>query len=413
MSGIGMLYVMIILPMLLPNRSSISSQIIGKEEERKFIAQIDVTYDSEIIGAKLKHNKLDFFTEEVRVMMLQRGEHAFFYPFDGEITIEAHDILVIVATKSILTEIIRNKPHLILENSYFSEQNQPDNTANKQTILAEVVVAPASRMIGQTLEQLSFRYFSGTIVLGIQRRAQVIRQQLSQIKLQAGDVMLILGSRDTLKNIEAQKDLLLLNPITEDIPNRNLITRVNVIAALTITLAITEILPILVSAIFGVTLLIITKSISVQQAIRALDLRVFLVISAAYMMSLAIEKTGGVQFIVSKILSITSGMSPVGIMSALFLIIVFFNELMSNNATGLMFTPIVLEIGEKLDADPKLFIWGLIIAGSCCFATPIGYQTNLLVMAPGRYKFFDYIKAGLPLSLLMWISYTSFAYIYF
>jgi hypothetical protein len=128
------LYVMIILPMLLPNRSSISSQIIGREEERKFIAQIDIAYDSEIIGAKLKYNKLDFFTEEVRVMMLQRGEHAFFYPFDGEITIKTGDILVIIATKSVLMEIIKNKPQLILENSYVTEQNQSDNIANEQSI---------------------------------------------------------------------------------------------------------------------------------------------------------------------------------------------------------------------------------------------------------------------------------------
>jgi di/tricarboxylate transporter len=346
-------------------------------------------------------------------MMLQRGEHAFFYPFDGEITIKTGDILVIIATKSVLMEIIKNKPQLILENSYVTEQNQSDNIANEQSILAEVVVAPASRMIGQTLEQLSFRYFSSTIVLGIQRRDHVIKQQLWQIKLQAGDVMLILGNREALKNIEAQKELLLLSPTIEEIPNRNLITRVNMIAILTITLAITGTVPILVSAIFGVTLLIITKSISVQQAVRALDMQVFLVISAAYMMSLVIEKTGGVQFIVSKILSITSGMTPVGVMSVLFLIIVFFNELISNNATGLIFTPIVLEIGGRLNSDPRLFIWGLIIAGSCCFATPIGYQTNLLVMAPGRYRFFDYIKAGLPLSLLIWISYTGFAYIYF
>ncbi|MBQ4874535.1 MAG: anion permease [Rickettsiaceae bacterium H1] len=149
------------------------------------------------------------------------------------------------------------------------------------------------------------------------------------------------------------------------------------------------------------------------QAKSSFDIKIFLIITSTYMLSTALQECRGLFYVIHFINILSEDLSPLMIMSIIFITITILNELISNNAVGLIFTPIVTEVASTTNADPRLFIWGLFFASNCAFATPIAYQTNLLVMGPGNYKFTDYYKVGIPLTVLIYLTYTVFAYFHF
>ena len=164
---------------------------------------------------------------------------------------------------------------------------------------------------------------------------------------------------------------------------------------------------------FTKTLLIFLKCINVRQAGRAIDRNISLMIVASIAMGTAMQATGGAALLAQNFLKITHGLSSIGIIAFFFLFIVFMTNILSNAATAVLFTPIAANLALNLGFDPKVLIYGVIFACNCCFITPIGYQTNLLVMSPGKYKFIDFVKSGMPLGLLMCLTYTLLIQYYF
>jgi di/tricarboxylate transporter len=174
----------------------------------------------------------------------------------------------------------------------------------------------------------------------------------------------------------------------------------------TILAAATGILPIEIAALTGAIAMIAAGCLNVRQAIRALDMRIFLLIGAAFAMGLALENTGGAAYVAMQTVKTFAPFGDQILIAAIFLIIAIMTNLISNSATALLFAPIVLSISEQADINPMIMVLTVIFAANCCFATPIAYQTNLLVMGPGRYKFVDFAKFGLPLILLIWVSFS-------
>ncbi|MEM1201443.1 MAG: SLC13 family permease, partial [Pseudomonadota bacterium] len=174
-------------------------------------------------------------------------------------------------------------------------------------------------------------------------------------------------------------------------------------------LAATGLMPIVIAALAGAAAMIPAGCLNMRQAARAVDRRIFLLIGAAIAMALALEKTGTGQMIAHAVITTVGGGHPALVLSALFLLIAVMTNFLSNNATALLFTPIAASTALELGVDAKPFIFAVIFAANCSFATPMGYQTNLLVMGPGRYKYLDYTRTGAPLIVLLWICYSIFA----
>jgi di/tricarboxylate transporter len=153
--------------------------------------------------------------------------------------------------------------------------------------------------------------------------------------------------------------------------------------------------------------------LNVRQASRGFDLRIFLVIAAALAMANALSATGGAGYISDGFLALFDGAPAAVILSAFFLLCAIVTNVLSNNATAVLFTPLAVSLAASLEVDPMAFILAVIFAANCSFATPIAYQTNLLVMAPGNFKFADFMRAGIPLIILLWLTYSFFAPWYF
>ncbi|MEM7617238.1 MAG: SLC13 family permease [Pseudomonadota bacterium] len=413
LSSVAIIYILFIAPRLLSDRTSMSGQFAsGTSDTRQFIAQVNVDYTSDLIGQNIEQGNFPNY-DNINLKMLQRGEHAYLPPFESNMSIRAGDIIVISATKKELTKFISEKPYNIANHIAATLDNAEDITEGIENMnLAEIIVAPASRMIGRTLEQIAFHHTNDCVVLGIQRQSRIIRARVTEIRLAAGDVLLIIGKRENILSLHSNSDIMLMEWSTEEIHSNFSGVKAGGVFFAVAGLAAFDVLPITISAFAGVAAIILLKCINLRQAARAVDFNIILMISASLALGTAMQYTGAAYYLAHELILLLDGMTPVMIMSMLFLLMMFITNILSNNASAVLFTPIAVSVAAELQIDPTMFIYAVIFACNCSFITPIGYQTNLLVMAPGNYKFSDFIKAGLPLGLLMWASYTLFCILY-
>ena len=270
-------------------------------------------------------------------------------------------------------------------------------------------MAPGSRVIGRRVEEIGLRAETGCVVLGLQRRSRMIRSRISEIRLEAGDVLLILGSRDNVRKLRHSRDLLLLEWSATELPDVKYANRARFIFLATVIAAASGIVPIVIAAMAGAAAMIPAGCLNIRQAARAINRSIYMLIGAALAMAAALEATNGAMYIAHSMVAALSGASAGVILSALFLLIAVMTNFLSNNATALLFTPIALSTALELGVDPAAFIHAVIFAANCSFATPMAYQTNLLVMGPGHYRFSDFVRTGTPLIFIIWLAYSLFA----
>ncbi|MDF2366506.1 SLC13 family permease [Sneathiella sp.] len=410
----GLIYALVVIPRILPDRTSMKGEVVDISG-KQFIVQMEVAPDSPLVGEEAVAGQFPSL-RNITIRFIQRGEHVLLPPFDG-ITLKPADAVVFAGTRKSITEAFSDNPQIL---QGFLEPDSPNAEAveelgnvQEQT-LAEAVVAPASRMIGRALYQISFHYRTRCVVIGIQRRSRMIRtSRMTDIRLEAGDVLLILGNRSDIMRLRKNPDVLLMEWSTRELPATALAWRARLIFGAVVVCAATGLLPIVVAAVCGAVAMVVSGCLNVFQASRSIDRRILLLIGAALGLGAAMQATGGASYLAHGVLTVMMGAGPTVILSAFFLLVAIFTNILSNNATAVLFTPIGISIAQELGVDPMIFVFAVIFAANCSFATPMGYQTNLLVMGPGHYKFADFFKAGAPLVLLLWIIFSLFAPFYY
>jgi di/tricarboxylate transporter len=237
----------------------------------------------------------------------------------------------------------------------------------------------------------------------------MFRQRVTDIRLEAGDVLLIQGRPEDVQALRANRDVILVEWTQETLPNYFHARRAAMIFAAVVLVAATDLLPIVVAAVAGATAMLLTDCLTARQAARAIDRTVVMTVAATLALGAALQETGGANFLAAELLNAVAGAGPGWVLSALFLLIALLTNVLSNNASAVLFTPIAVILATQLGVDPMPFVYTVIFAASCSFASPIGYQTNLLVMAPGHYRFADYVRSGAPLLVILWLCFTLFA----
>jgi di/tricarboxylate transporter len=176
-----------------------------------------------------------------------------------------------------------------------------------------------------------------------------------------------------------------------------------------IAVAATGLVPIMVSSFIGAALMIASGALNLRQAARAIDRKIVLLVAAALALGNALQLTGGAEFVADQLLAATRGAPAPVILSLFFLIVAVFTNVLSNNACAVLFTPIGIGMAQNLGVEPHIFAIAVVMAANCSFASPVGYQTNLLVMGPGHYRFVDFLRAGTPLIIILWLAFSLFA----
>ncbi|MEO0817259.1 MAG: SLC13 family permease [Pseudomonadota bacterium] len=407
LAGVGFLYLMLFSNLLLPSRRGLEEDIVTTSG-KQFVAQIELGKDHFLIGQKPvagMFKELPNFT----VRVIQRGERAILPPFE-DVALEQGDLVIVAATRSALMSVLSTHSQM-LEQIWRSGTGVDDsNEAPKSLVLTEAVVAPGSRMAGRTVEMLGFRRLTSAVVLGIQRRSHMIRAKLGEIRLEAGDTLLLCGPSDALRELRASRDLILLEWSKTEIDLSAKALSARLVAVAMVVAAATGFLSILHASILAAFGMIVIGCLNSRQAARALDLRIFLVIAAAIAMGTALELTGAARVIATGVVSVAEPFGPLAVLSMVFLAVAVMTNLLSNAATAVLFSPIALSAAEQIGApDPLPYLLAVIYGANCCFATPIAYQTNLLVMGPGHYKFGDFVRFGGPLVILLWATFTAIA----
>jgi di/tricarboxylate transporter len=408
LAGLGLIYVLGVAPRLLPDRASLAGAIVDSEG-KQFIAQVALGRQSTLVGERAVAGMFPSLPD-MTVRMIQRGERPLLPPFEGT-TLENGDVIIVAATRKAITEALAERPELAQGVTEPDREGAAPAEAGPgpDQSLAEVVVAPASRMIGRNLEQIGFHYQTDCVVLGIQRRSRMIRTRMDEIRLEAGDVLLLLGARPNLLALRADPDVLLMEWSTREVPTHTLANRALLVFAAVVLAAASDLVPIVVAAVTGAAVMVAGGCLNIRQAGRAVDRRVMLMVGATLALGAALQATGGAAFLAHALVSALDGLGAAITLSAFFLLVAAFTNIISNNATAVLFTPIAITTAQALDVDPVVFVIAVIFAANCSFATPIGYQTNLLVMGPGHYRFSDFLRAGTPLIVILWLAFSLFA----
>lgn len=409
LAGVGALYVTFVLPHLLPDRQPIA-RTIANEAGKQFLVQIVLPAGHRLVGAEAVAGQFPGL-KDMTVRVVERGDRRFLPPFD-DLVLEAGDVVVLAGPRKAITALVTAEPELLsgmVSHQGATPEDLPSDPRAGGLIVTEAVVAPGSRLIGYSTELMRLSDVTTVAVIGIQRRSRMLRARLSEIRLEAGDVLLLLGTPAEIDSMRESRDLILLEWMAHELPNLHAAKRARVIFALVILTAATGLLPIVISGVLGAAAMIAFGCLNVRQAIRAADRQIYFLVGASLALGTALEATGGASFLARALVDSFAEFGPAVLASAFFLLVAVLTNILSNNATAVLFTPIAVSMASAMGVEPTVFLHAVIFAANCSFGTPIGYQTNLLVMGPGHYRFADFLRAGIPLILLIWLAFTFMA----
>ncbi|MGX1097640.1 di/tricarboxylate transporter [Amorphus sp. MBR-141] len=402
LAAVGAVYVLAVMPRILTPRRSMADEV-RSGAGKQFIAEIQVRDGHPLVGAAATAGLFPKLAD-MTVRLVQRGERAILPPFE-DVTLQPGDLVIVAATRAALERTLSQ------HRSIMSDAASPPGDADGPRVegvvtLAEAIVAPGSRLIGRTTAQAGFRSDTGCVVLGIQRRSRMPRTPMTDIRMEAGDVLLFAGARDRIKRLRANHDVLLVDWTASEVHQRAKAPRAFLIFAVMVAASAFELVPIVAAALFGALAMLVFGCLNIRQAGRVIDGRIVMLVASAIASATALEATGGATAVAARVLSAMDGSSPALVLSALFLVIAVATNFVTNNAAAVLFTPIAIGVAQRLGLPAEPFVVTVILASNCSFATPVAYQTNLLVMGPGHYRFRDFVVAGTPLVLILWVTFS-------
>lgn len=402
--AIGFVYVVLVMPRLLPRGQGADQWAGGAGKQ--FVSQCEVQPGSALDGAQAQAGAFRQLPD-ITVHLIVRNGESVFPPYD-DIVLLAGDLLMIAGSRKALTETAARYPGLLSVPEVHDEDADDDTPAARrpapavEQVLVEAMVPPTSRFTGFSVEQLGLSRYHNLVVLGLERRARMMRGPTGGLRLQAGDVLLLMGHDKDIDTLRQDRDLVVISGSAGLLPRVHHAKTAGLLFLAMLGLSATGLLPIAISAIAVAVALVALGGLTARQAIGAIDAKVVLLVGNALALGEAMEATGAAAFLAKSLLWVMGDVGPWTAVVAFFGLVAMVTNVLSNNATAVLFTPIAVGLARQMGMDPHLFAITVILASNCSFATPVGYQTNLLVMGPGHYRFVDYAKAGLPLTLLLW-----------
>jgi len=267
--------------------------------------------------------------------------------------------------------------------------------------ILEAVVSPSSPMLGKTIKEGGFRSRYDAAILAVHRHGERVASKIGEIALRPGDTLLLLAGDNFFKTWNKSRDFYMVSKIS-DVPPLN--RKKSIISCLAlfgmVALSAFGVMDIFLAAVGAAIVLLLSRCLTAVEARRSLELNVLVVIACSFGISRAIEKTGVAAFFADHIVAGLGVLGPVGVLAAIYLVTTVITEAITNNAAAAIVFPIAMASAAKLALDPKPFVIAVAVAASASFATTIGYQTNMMVSGPGRYKMRDFVRAGLPVKLI-------------
>lgn len=272
---------------------------------------------------------------------------------------------------------------------------------NHQRCLVEVVLGPEFPALGKTIRDSRFRTRFNAVILSVSREGRRVPGKLGDITFRMGDTLLLEASHQFVEQYRFRRDFLLVSALNDSTPpDFRKAPRALGLLAVMVVLSATGLLSILEAAFLAAGAMIVTGCLTASKARRSVDLPVLVVIGASFALGTALTQTGGAQWIAGNLLGMGGPLSPWFALALVYILTAAFTEAITNNAAAVLMFPIAVAVAEQLGVNPVPFAVAVMFAASASFMTPIGYQTNLMVYGPGRYRFMDYVRIGVPLAVL-------------
>ena len=394
---LGIIFLILAAPRLMPNVHNPVCEL-RNDENRRYLAELHVPRESRVIG----DNPKSYFSEkypDMEVLELIRYSHVY-YPDRDAVKMAADDLLLVKGSADDLVEIL----HDDVVELPMAEQGLNFETDRNEALIVELIIPPQSSLVGQRLVSSHLQRDPDIHIIAIKRRElHYAEPKVKDVRLQIGDILLARLPESSLERLRGERDFIIVEDVHHEIVHKRLARRAFLIFGAMVVAASTGLVDIMVCAMAAAFLMVITGCLQLRSAYRAMDGRVLLIIIATIALSAALKKTGASEFYAKAFLGIFSGASPALVLSGVILLTSISTHVLSNNATAILLLPIAISAAQGLGVDPKPFIIAVCFGASACFATPIGYQTNLLVYGPGGYRFSDYFKLGMPLNVLVWV----------
>ena len=400
---LGTLYNMIISKWFMPSRSIISS-LTRKYHMGSFLTEFKVGEDSPLIGNAYKD--LDISQKyNLQVYKIIRDSENIRFNLQNIIIREGDIFLVHINVKDMLKFKDEMKVLLLTD----VKMNVAELTG-KNHVIVEGLVSQQSALIGKTLQEFDFRNRYGSFVLAVKRQRELLRDKIAHIRLKFSDTLLIMVPKERLEILRTSNNLIVLEELDIHLRyERYWWFSILVIPAVMLLVAF-GVIPIVKAAILGAILLLVMRTLSIQDAYESISWSVIFLIASLVPMGIAIQKTnldevtGDLIIGIGTLIGGGEGLDPVIILAVLYGVTFILSAFISNAAVAVMLTPIGIMLATILNVDPRPFLVAICFGASCSFMTPMGYQTNMMVFAPGQYRLKDFFQMGIPLTLVFWIT---------
>ena len=396
---IGMAYLLIAVPFLIPSRT-VTSSLTKSYHMGGYLTELKVSAESPLVGRTCKERAVNKNYDITVLDILRDGKlisnnirDTFIHPED------------ILFVRGSLENFLRMKEvekvtMLTDEKLTQVELIHDDNT------LVECLITNQTDLVGKSLMEINIRRRFGSFILAIRREGEILRKKIAHVVLQAFDTLLIYGPIEKIKELSDSGDFIVLGEIEATL-QKHKYWWVSVAVILgTVILAALGIVPILKGALLGTIFLLVIRVITANEAYQSINWQVIVLIAALIPLGIVIQKSGTAFWIGTVLNDIANTFNPLIrptiMLSLVYLVTIILTEMTSNAATAIIMTPIAISAAQQMGLDPRTFVFAVCFAASASFITPIGYQTNLMVYGPGGYKFTDYVRVGLPLAIVLW-----------
>jgi len=404
---LGILIILLFLHRLLPERKEPIIQLGENTREFVVVLKIEIKYEhigKSIEAAGLRHLRGLF------LFQIQRGKNLL-TPVGPDEKLKLHDRLFFTGLPETIMDLQKISGLTLIKDASVDLKNYDSDTLGS----FEAVISPNSPLIGKNVRESNFRQRYDAVIVAIHRSGERIRKKIGDVVLHAGDTLLIFAKNDFLSHWYHSRDFYLVTR-SVDLPSKpkwKVVFSISVLIAMIICMAF-QIFPILLSVSIAATILILFRCVKPAEARNYIDWKVLLIIASAFGIAKGIDNSGIAIFLADQIVSFIGISSIFGLLAVVYFLTSFYTEIITNNAAAALLFPIALTAANKMGLDPRPFLLAVAFAASASFATPIGYQTNLMVYGPGGYRFKDFLKVGIPMNLIIGIlAITAIYYIYF
>ncbi|MFB6128819.1 MAG: SLC13 family permease, partial [Halorhabdus sp.] len=396
MMVVGIVYLMTIGRRLVPARIKPAEDLTSEYEMGEYLTEVVVRPDSPVVGQRVSE-ALEGTDFDVDIVQLIREDAVFLEPLGGKV-IRAGDVFALRTDRDTLVELMDVDGFDLLGDVAVTDAELEAPEAGHN--LVEVVVAPGSSLVGETLASANFRQRYDTTVLALRRGGDIIRDRMDRTRLQVGDTLLVQGATDSIDRLNNNRNFIVAGEVDRpDYRESKIPVAIGIVAAVVGVAALTPI-NIAVAALGGALGMVLTGCLKPAEMYDAVEWDVIFLLAGVIPLGIALEVTGGAALLADGIVAVAPSLPPIVVLGLLYVVTALLTNVISNNASVVLMIPVAAEAAVTLGSNPFSFVLAVTFAASTAFMTPIGYQTNLFVYGPGGYEFMDYVKAGAPLQAI-------------